>query len=289
MNADANETLFPACDCHVHVIGAASDYPMLPDRAYTPPAATVAELNGHLARLNLRRAVLIQPSFYGTDNRCMMAALRELGDAARGVAVIGDDTDDGALEALAAGGVRGVRVNLESIGVDDPAAARDALRALAARVAPLGWHIQVYAASHVVAALAGLIADLGVPIVLDHFAMLTAGGGIGHRDVDAILPLVRDGHAYIKLSAPYRVSAAAPRYADVAPIARAFIGANPARVLWASDWPHTNRTPGARPVDVSPFRPIDDAAVLDEARAWCASDDLRNKLFVENPARLYGF
>jgi 2-pyrone-4,6-dicarboxylate lactonase len=278
-----------ACDCHVHVIGPQALYPMVPDRAYTPPEANVADLRAHLSALQVSRVVLIQPSFYGTDNQCMVAALQHLGPMARGIAVVDDAVTDEELAALAANGVRGVRVNLESSGVRDPAAARRALAVLAKRIAPLGWHIQIYASSRVIAAAADDIAQLAVPVVLDHFGMLQTKNGIDQSDVHPLVELVHSGRAYVKLSAPYRISHAAPHYSDVQPFARAFIEANPERVLWASDWPHTDRAPGKGATEVSPFRVVDDRAVFGLLEGWTGNKDVFDRILVSNPATLYGF
>src|SRR5687767_12225670 len=77
-----------ACDSHVHIIGPRSKYPMVATRAYTPPEASVAQLKALRSRIGMSRNVIVQPSFYGTDNSCMLDALAELGASARGVAVV---------------------------------------------------------------------------------------------------------------------------------------------------------------------------------------------------------
>jgi Amidohydrolase len=141
-----------ACDCHVHVIGDAATYPMAPERHYTPGAASTTRLRAHLSRNNLARAVIVQPSIYGTDNRCVLDSLRELGRAGRGVAVVEKSISNAALAALSGQGVRGLRINVESASVRDPASVGPALAYWAARVAPLGWDLQVYAALDTVAA-----------------------------------------------------------------------------------------------------------------------------------------
>ncbi|WLE59533.1 amidohydrolase family protein [Burkholderia plantarii] len=295
-NAAAKEARSPlfhipsgACDCHVHVIGPQSRYPMLSDRAYTPSEASVANLRAHLAQIGMSRVVLIQPSFYGTDNACLIDALQALGGMARGIAVIDSSTPDETLQALAANGVKGVRVNLESIGVHDPAAARNALNALARRIAPLGWHIQIYAASNVIAASAEVIGALDVPVVFDHFGMVQTSKGMAQPDLQPIVELVRGGRAYVKLSAPYRISKDGPGYDDVRPLVRRFVEANPSRIVWASDWPHTDRAPGKRPTEVSPFRQVDDRGVLNQLSHWVSEPELRRRILVSNPAALYGF
>jgi 2-pyrone-4,6-dicarboxylate lactonase len=278
-----------ACDCHVHVMGPQSRYPMLADRDYTPPEASVAALRAHLAQLGLSRVVLIQPSFYGADNACLVDALQVLGDMARGTAVIDPSTPDETLEALAANRVKGVRVNLESIGQQNPAAARGVLHSLARRIEPLGWHIEIYAASQVIAALTEEIGALDVPVVLDHFAMIQTLKGMGQRDLPPIVDLVRSGHAYIKLSAPYRISQRAPNYDDVRPLVRRLVEANPARIVWASDWPHTEHAPGKKATEISPFRHVDDVHVLNQLARWIPEAELRQRILVTNPATLYGF
>jgi len=278
-----------ACDCHVHIIGKQSEFPMVPDRAYTPPESSVPQLRRHLAELHMQRVVLIQPSFYGTDNRCIIQALNTLGPMARGIAVIDEKTTDAMLAEYARRNIRGVRINLESINIQDPSAAKNALNALAVRVAPYGWNIQIYASSKVIAASADAIAGLSVPVVLDHFAMMQTQGGIAQADFIPVIELIRSGHAYVKLSAPYRISKAKPGYEDVAAFARSYVEANVARVLWASDWPHTDRAPGKQPTEISPFRVVDDRGVLNLFGRWIPDAGTRKTILVDNPERLFGF
>lgn len=278
-----------ACDCHVHIIGPPDRFPMVADRAYTPPQSNVPELLALRSRLGMARTVLIQPSFYGTDNRAMLGALAALGDTARGVAVLAPDVSDAELGRLNAAGVRGVRVNLESSGSQDPRQVTRALAAFARRVAPLGWHIEIYALLPVIAQAATEMADLPVPVVLDHFGMPRAALGTGQPGFGALLELVHAGKTYVKLSGPYRISARAPDYPDVVPIARALIEAGPERMVWASDWPHTDRAPGTRAIDISPFRAVDDPAVLALLAQWCPDAAGRHAILAGTPSRLFRF
>lgn len=292
-----------ACDCHVHIVGPSAQFPMSPQRAYTPPEASVADLIAMRERLGIARNVLIQPSFYGTDNRCMLEAMAQLGGSARGVAVVAPDIDASELAKLDAQGVRGIRMNLESGENRDPKAAGAALDEFAKRIRHLGWHIQIYAALPVIAAIADRIAALPVDVVIDHFGLAQARDGIDQPGFAALLDLVgaskssnnkssankaSANKAYVKLSAPYRISQGSG-HADVAPIARALIAAGPDRMLWASDWPHTDRVPGRRPIDIHPFRTIDDSATLALLRQWCGDETIARTILVETPARLYGF
>jgi predicted TIM-barrel fold metal-dependent hydrolase/predicted NBD/HSP70 family sugar kinase len=279
-----------ACDCHVHVFGAAAEFSFAAGRGYTPPPASAAELAALLEKLRLSRVVVVQPSVYGSDNSCTLDGMRRLGERARGVAVIDAATSDAALDEMRRAGVRGVRVNLETAGETDPDAARRNLAAAVARVAALGWHVQVYTRLSVIARLSEEVARLPVPIVFDHFGGAQAKDGIDQPGFAELLALVAAGHAYVKLSAAYRSSAKAPAYDDMAPFARALIAANPDRLLWGSDWPHPHAArPGKALEEIAPFYDIDDGLALNQLPAWTSNAAVRRKILVGNPARLYGF
>ncbi|MCC6194039.1 MAG: amidohydrolase family protein [Burkholderiales bacterium] len=274
------------CDSHVHVIGPQDQYPMAPQRPYTPGPAPLEALRAHLARLGLRRAVIVQPSVYDTDNRCLLDSLDRLEGAGRGIAVCEDNVAPAALRALHARGVRGVRVNLESFGARDVAGARDLLAHWAARVADSGWHVQLYAASQLVEALADELAGLPAPVVLDHFALAAAPPRYTAGAPAGVLPdLLRTGRIHVKLSAPYRL-----RSPDLAAAwARACLEVAPGAVLWGSDWPHTAREPGRGAHEVSAYRAVDPAELARTLRAWLPTPSLQRLVLVDNPTRLYGF
>ena len=280
-----------ACDCHVHVFATAAQFPFDERRGYTPPPASTDELEVLLRALHLSRVVIVQPSVYGSDNSCTLDGMRRLGPArARGVAVIGEATSDDALDAMHQDGIRGIRVNLETAGESDPEAARRMLIDAVARVAGRGWHVQVYTRLAVIAALREEIAHSTVPIVFDHFGGAQGAGAIGQPGFMALLDLVQAGHAYVKVSAAYRSSNQAPSYADVAPLARALIDANPDRIVWGSDWPHPHAAaPGAERDAVTPFYDIDDGLALNQLVDWAPDAAIRHKILVDNPARLYDF
>ncbi len=277
-----------AGDCHVHIIGEAAKYPFVADRVYTPPPATTEMLAELHQALKIERVVLVQPSFYGADNACMLDALRRIGGRARGVAVVEKSTDLGALEDMKAKGVRGVRINLETSGMSDPGPAKASVSETAAQVGALGWHIQIYTRPSVIVALADTLATLPVPVVFDHFGGLKAALGPSQPGYDVVVGLVKSGRAYVKISGAYRLSDKGPDYADITPMAQALVAANPDRVVWGSDWPHTNpvRRP---PAEITPPAAIDDGLVLDQLVKWVPDASIRRKILVDNPARLYGF
>ncbi|WP_326834357.1 amidohydrolase family protein [Amycolatopsis rhabdoformis] len=270
-----------ATDCHVHVFD--PRFPYSEDRAYTPGAASGEQLDELHWRLGVSRAVLVQPSPYGTDNSCLLAQLRDRGERARGVVVV-DPAGGAPLREWHAQGVRGARVNLATFAVDDPAAAPAPLRATASAIADLGWHLQVFTSAKVVAALADEFARLPVPVVFDHFALASPDVGLAE-----LTDLLRSGAAYVKLSAPHRISTA-PDHTDVEPLVRALAAAAPDRLLWGTDWPHTGgraRTPANR-LSVEPFEPIDDARALERLLDW-TGPVVGRRILVDNPVELYGF
>ena len=191
------------CDTHVHVIGEAKAYPMVADRQYTPGLADVTDLKRHLKRLGLTRAVIIQPSVYGTHNECLLDALSSMAGQARGVAVLDTQTTTNALQTLDAQGVRGIRLNLESAGEHNSAKLQAALQTWAPRLADLGWHLQIYAPLTVTLSCAPLIAQFPVPVVLDHFALWN-DASCTSPESKCLLDLLARGKIYIKLSASYR-------------------------------------------------------------------------------------
>jgi predicted TIM-barrel fold metal-dependent hydrolase len=277
-----------ACDCHVHVFGPPDRFPFDPGRTYTPGEADVDALSAHQRALGLDRVVIVQPTPYGTDNRCTLDAVRRLGEAARAVAVIGPDQTASALQELHQAGVRGVRINLETVGQHDPVIAGRLLREAADRVAPLGWHVQVYTNVKLLASLHRDLTTLPAPLVVDHFGRAMAAPGPRQPGFDALLDLVRTGRAWVKLSAAHRIAAVPD---DAGPLAAALIAANPARMLWGSDWPHPGgraRTPAER-TTIEEFNPVDDGQALNRLRRWAGQAATLRMILVDNPARLYGF
>jgi len=280
-----------ACDCHTHIFGDSRRFSFTPSRAYTPETASIEEMRALHRTLHTDRVVIVQPSVYGTDNACTLDAIRQLGSDARGVAVIDDKTPDAALDKMARGGIRGIRVNLEAAGLTDPAAGRRRLQAAIQRVKSRTWHVQVYTRLSVIKGLEDQVLASPIPIVFDHFGGAEASLGVRQPGFDALLNLVRTGHAYVKVSGAYRSSTQLPDYADVAPLAKALIAANPQQVLWGTDWPHPDSSPvpGRKPTDVAPLLPIDDGRVFNQLATWAPDATERRMILVDNPARLYGF
>ncbi len=262
---------------------------MLPRRHYTPGPAGHDDLLAHMARLSLERAVLVQPSVYGFDNRCMLDSLKHMGGCGRGIAVLPETVSENEMAQLANSGITGIRINLESSGGRDAGAMRDELARWADRVAGYGWHIQLYASFNVIDAALDSFKSLPVPIVLDHFAMIPAAGSPTEPGLQRLLRhLGGGGNLYVKLSAAYRIGARTEQD-KVSGLAAALIDANPERVVWGSDWPHTSRDPGKAATQVSAYRSISRQDLAYELSAWLGTEALAHKVLVDNPGRLYRF
>lgn len=279
----APRTALPAgsCDCHVHLYD--SRFPADPAARLRPPDAGVDDLRALQRRIGTSRVVLVTPSTYGSDNRCLLEGLAALGVEARGVAVIGGHESDAELARLHEAGVRGVRLNL-SLGV---AGTVDSIVPLARRIAPLGWHLQLLMAPDLLAAQGPVLRRLPVPLVFDHFGRIPPALAGRHPAHALLLELLQDGRAWMKLSGGYIVS---ERHAVDDPtldaLAAGYLRAAPERVVWGSDWPHATATAGVQPLP-------DDALQVDRLADWArqageAAATLQ-RVLVDNPAALYGF
>jgi predicted TIM-barrel fold metal-dependent hydrolase len=279
-----------ACDCHMHIFGPSASYPFAERRSYTPPPALIEDYRAMASTLGLSRVVVVQPSAYGMDNRCTLDALDSLGERARGVLVLGGgETKDG-LARMHARGARGVRLNTVSTDVLSPEGIRSVLDATVRRIAPLGWHVQVYARGTMIEALGPLVQDLPVDVVFDHMGRPDVARGLDQPGFRTLLDLLGRGRCWVKLSGLYRVSADGPGYEEVEPFVGALVEANLERLLWGSDWPHTGKHPESA-LEQAPFveyRPIDDGLHLARFAAWAGEAAMR-RILVDNPAALYGF
>lgn len=266
-----------ACDCHHHIYD--GRFPVSPHwKQGFPPGATVSDYRLLQRRLGTTRSVVVQPSTYGVDNRCLVDALRQLGPASRGVAVIDPEMQDGELRALTEDGVCAVRVNFvspQTWGTTTP----EILASLARRVSPLGWHVQLLMTGDQIVAHEAAIRTLPTKVVIDHLGRIPEPDGLQHPSLAAVLRLFDTGRVWVKLTEPYEDSKLGPPYADASEIARAYVRAAPERVLWGTDWPHPTQR-GTKP---------DDALLLDLLGVWAPDEGTRRRILVDNPTELFGF
>lgn len=266
-----------ACDSHHHIYD--GRFAVSPHwKAGFPQGATVADYRLLQRRLGTTRSVVVQPSTYGVDNRCLVDALGQLGPASRGVAVVDTRVQDAELNDLNAAGVRAIRVNFvspQTWGTTTP----EILETLTRRVAPFGWHVQILMTADQIAAHEAVIKGLPVTVVIDHLGRIPQPGGLGHPGFAAIRRLLDTGRVWVKLTEPYEDSKLGSPYADSGEVARAYVRAAPERTLWGTDWPHPTQR------ETKP----DDALLLDLLAGWAPDAATRRRILVSNPAELFGF
>jgi D-galactarolactone isomerase len=264
-----------ACDCHVHVYE--DGYPLASTATFKPPHGPLSAYRHVQAALGLERVVLVQPTAYGFDNRCMLDAIPQLGDRARGVAIISPEASDAELERLHAQGVRGARyLTIPNAG---GLVSWESIERMAARIAPLGWHVDLQLDGRDFPQRKAVIDRLPCKVVIDHNGKFLEPVKPEHAAFQALLAVLEREGRWIKLSAPYETSKVGPPgYDDVSALAKALVRVHPDRCLWASNWPHPNRVP-----------PPSDAALLALLGEWAPDEKVRNAILIDNPASVYGF
>jgi hypothetical protein len=233
-----------------------------------------------LKTLGVERAVLVQPSVYGTDNTAMLDAMKAAGPSFRGVAVVAEDISEDELKAMHAAGVRGVRVNIVDVPNRKPGTLpMESLKKLAQKVKPFGWHMEFLAHVDEFPDLDNMLDGFPVETVYGHLGYMKTDKGIANPGFQALLRLMKAGKAWVKLTGPYRISLQTLPHGDTNAYAHELIKAAPQQVVWGSDWPHV-MVKGAMP---------NDGELCDLLGNWVVDAAVRKQVLVDNPARLYGF
>ncbi|MFF7456568.1 amidohydrolase family protein [Kitasatospora sp. NPDC008115] len=273
-----------AVDAHCHVFGPGAEFPFAPERKYTPCDASKEQLFALRDHLGFARTVVVQATCHGADNSAMVDALRASGGLARGVATVRPGIADARLRELHEAGVRGVRFNFVKRLVDT--APRQDLWDVVERIRPYGWHVVVYFEAADLAGLREFLLSVPVPLVVDHMGRPDVAKDPYGPEFEAFLDLLRARpDIWCKVTCPERLSVSGPpaldgertAYRDVVPFARRVVEEFPDRVLWGTDWPHPNLT-GHMP---------DDGLLVDFVPHIAPTEELRRKLLVDNPMRLY--
>jgi 2-pyrone-4,6-dicarboxylate lactonase len=266
-----------AVDAHCHVFGPGDVFPYAAERKYTPTDAGKDDLFALRDFLGFERNVVVQATCHGSDNSALVDALLASDDRARGVATVRRDASDAELADLHAAGVRGIRFNFVKRLVDP--LPDDYYLALVDRVAALGWHVVVYFEAPDLAERWTFFTSLPTTVVVDHMGRPDVTKPVTGPDFQLFLRfLTENENVWSKVSCPERLSAKGPpRYEDVTPFARAVVEGFPDRVLWGTDWPHPNMT----------SHMPDDGALVDVIPHIATTPDLRQRLLVDNPRRLY--
>jgi 2-pyrone-4,6-dicarboxylate lactonase len=266
-----------ACDAHCHIFGPGSKYPYAPDRPYTPPDAPLEAFRALHAKLGVGRAVIVNASVHGTDNRVALDAIAASNGAYRAVANIDDKITERELLTLHDAGFRGCRFNFVRHlgGVPD----MRVFDRVVQMIAPLGWHVDLHFDAIDLPDYAGMLARLPVRYTIDHMGRVKASDGLDQLPFKTLIDLMqRDEKCWVKVCGSERVSSAGPPFVDAVPFARRIVETAPDRVIWGTDWPHPN-------VKVMP----NDGDLVDLVPLFAPEPELQKKLLVTNPARLFEF
>jgi predicted TIM-barrel fold metal-dependent hydrolase len=273
--------VFPpvATDCHAHVFGSQERYPILPATHFVPHETPWPDYRDMLRSIGCSRAVLVQPSVYGTDNSAIEHALVQApgdGFQLRAIAVVSPGIADAELDRLHSLGFRGIRINTAS-GTKG-LKLQDAIP-LANRIARLGWHLQFYADLPTQPEIEDVLVKLPVPFVIDHFGRVRSEQGVDSPAFRLLLRLLARPNCWAKLMGVYFTSNSFPGYEDIAPLAQAMVETAPERCVWGTDWPHASAREKMQA----------DADLADLLADWVPDAAARKRVLVDNPERLYGF
>jgi 2-pyrone-4,6-dicarboxylate lactonase len=270
-----------AWDSHFHIFGPSDKFPYPPGRAYTPPDAPVERLIALLDRLGFANGLIVQGNAHVYDNSVVFDAMQRFPQRLRGVAITDTRIKPAVLRDWHKRGMRGLRFHLFPKEANRRGVGLDTFEVFRKTMADLGWVAQFFCDYRMLApaaeALRGISRDM--PVIVDHLGMVPAAAGVGDANFQALLKLVGDGHAYVKVSAVYRLSEQYPDYADARMLHDALVRANPERLMWGTDWPHPSI-----PAAVMP----DDGHLLDLFFDWTPDEKIRRRILVETPARLFG-
>jgi len=271
-----------ACDTHAHVFGPSDRFPYADDRSYTPPDAPLAKYLAMLDTVGFERGALVQGSAHGRDNSAMLDALQRTPDRLRGVAVADETVAPAELRRWNDLGIRALRFNHFFRGGQlhyRGGVTLENARKLAPVMKDLGWHMQLWIDCKDLPDTIPILKEIGLPVLIDHMGRTDARAGINTPGFQSLVRLVGEGGCWVKVSGAHRLSTHAPDYPDARPFHEALVKANPEQLVWGSDWPHP-RIEGEMP---------DAGKLFDLFCEWTPEAATRQRILVDNPARLYGF
>jgi 2-pyrone-4,6-dicarboxylate lactonase len=261
-----------SCDAHFHVFE--PGFPAVVAPLYTFPDATLDQYAQLAGVLGLERMVIVQPTYYGTDNRLLLDVLGRTGGRCRGVVRIDEDTSDDTLDRYDALGVRAIRLDLFARATLPTADLIAYIRRMAARTTPRGWHLQFYAPGTVIRDLLPFLAGLEDAFVIDHMGYMLEEDGLTSADLGRLLRVLEQGRCWIKLSGPYRIAKHKP-LSSLQALGRSLVATRPDRLLWGSDWPHL------------PNGQRDTGELLNLLCDWAPDEADRHQILVDSPDHLF--
>ncbi|MDH3239755.1 MAG: amidohydrolase family protein [Alphaproteobacteria bacterium] len=268
-----------ACDTHFHIYGPPHLYPYVENRRSTPPAAPIEHYLNMADVLGLERGVLVQPNVHGFETAVVTDAIARAPDRLRGVINANPDLGADEIAALHAGGVRGIRLNITH--AHGKGFTREIFAAQIAKIAHLPWSVDLHCDLDSVVAHAEVLDSAALPVVIDHFARCDGARGTDDPDFRVMADLAAAGNVWIKIGGADRLMSRGAKYADIVAMARALIDRAPERIIWGTDWPHSEVwQPGKMP---------NDGDLLDMVADYAPDAGARRKILADNPAALYGF
>ena len=262
-----------SCDTHFHVFEAG--YPHVEVPLYTFPEATLDQYLAVTRVLGIDRMVLVQPTYYATDNRLLLDVLRTVGSArCRAVVQLPEDVTGIDLDGFHEAGVRAIRLDLFARATWPVPEIVAHIARMAEVARPRGWHLQFYTPGPLVRDLLPFFGDFEDTFVIDHMGYMLEADGLTEADFGRLLDVLANGNCWIKLSGAYRIAKSKP-LSSVEPIARALLAARPDRLIWGSDWPHL------------PDGQRDTGEILNLLADWAPEEAARRRILVESPATLF--
>jgi predicted TIM-barrel fold metal-dependent hydrolase len=275
----------------MHVFGPFARFPLAAERAYTVAEASL-EVHERMKRaVGLERTVLVQASGHGTDNRAMLAALAQLGPRGRAVAVVDLGTPARELASMHAAGVRGLRLNFQTLRERYAGDAAHWLGKFEMLAATYGWHLQLFCDASLLAELEPALVNSKSNIVIDHMGLPDAAAGIGQPGFQTVLRLLRSKNIWVKLAGADRITRGSGKLRDAIPFIQALVAAAPEQLVWGTDWPHIgfHSRQAVHDDAILPYRNLDAGALLDVLIEAVPSAETRRAILSDNPQRLYGF
>jgi 2-pyrone-4,6-dicarboxylate lactonase len=274
-----------SCDTHFHIFGPPEHFPFAPTRQYTPPAAPLEHYLHVTAVIGISRGVVVQPSVHGLDNAVTLEAIKKSNGRFLGVARIDDKTTKDELQRLRDAGIRGVRFNL--LNRPRGNVKLDVFDHAAERAAELGCSVDLHIDPKNLLEQEKRIRALPTAVVIDHMARVNPAEGLEQPAFQLLVDLLKDQKFWVKVTGADKLcrsdvhSYFGLAFVDVIPFARALIAAAPNRIIWGTDWPHSNNfAPGKTP---------NDGDLLELLAQFAPDEATRRKILVDNPAALYGF
>jgi predicted TIM-barrel fold metal-dependent hydrolase len=266
-------------DTHFHIFGPPNRFPYAESRRYTPPTAPIEHWLAISSAIGIERGFVVTPSVHDLDPAVTLDAIARADGRIRGMIRANSSLDDAAVRRLHGGGIRGLRFPFAKVVRRD--FDENEFHANIARIEPLSWVVEFQIDGNMLEEHADLIGNVPLPTVIDEFAGIHPKDGLDQPAFRTLLDLLAKPNVYLKLICPDRFLAMGESYESIVAMSRAVIEKAPDRIIWGSDWPHSyvfeaNAMPN-------------DGDLIDMLLDFAPDETARNKILVDNPARLFDF